>query len=403
MDEPHEGDKEMTAPHATSAPPADLSPSALMAQASAKTGLADWGDDHAFVDALNRLIDACAAPARLTPGGWQVLGRLLRRHLRNRLHLQAYQRAHPETRHRALGRPIVVTGLPRTGTTLTHQLLAQDRRHRFLPLWQALHPIPPDDADEKAALISQAHRWLDRFSAHAPDFAAVHPLAVHGAEECDRLLQNAIASQHLVDMVDAPAYADWFYHHRLDAVYADYARQLQILTPPGDYRRWVLKSPAHLAHLAELLAALPGAVIVHCHRDPAEAVASYASLMATVRRPNTDHLALPHVGEQALRHATAALTAGWHARQHLDGDRVFDLSYPALAGDPIGEMARLYHWLDAPLDDATAAAMRRWLAANPHQHAAHRYDPHDFNLPPHRVHAAVADYCHHFTDVLTGR
>lgn len=380
----------------------ELSPQALMARAVEQTGLDDWGEDQCFREPLRLLLEASTASGRLSRAGGQVLRSVVLRHLRNRLHLQAHLRRHAEAADRPLGAPIVVTGLPRTGTTLVHQLLAHDPRHRFLRLWEALHPIPPDDADEEAALVAAADRWLERFHAHAPDFRVLHPLTVAGPEECDRLLLNSFASHHLVDMFDAPAYDRWFYHQPLTGVYREYARQLRVLTHPGETRQWVVKSPTHLPHLDALLDAIPEAVVVHCHRDPVEAVASYASLIATVRRPNTTGLSPPALGDQALERCAAALTRGWHTRHHHAPEQVFDLSYPALAADPLGELRRLYAWLDTPLDRDTETAMRRWLADHPrHQHGIHHYHPHDFGLTADRIRAAFTDYAHHFAPLLT--
>lgn len=373
---------------------------ALMEEAADRAGLDDWGDELGFTEPLALLLDSCAASGRLTPDGWRVLRSVVVRHLRNRLHVQAYLRRRPEARERRLGRPVVVTGLPRTGTTLLHSLLAQDPGHRVLRLWEALHPVPPGETSEwdEAALVEQAQRWLERFYAHAPGFRVVHPLSPQGPEECDRLLQNAFVGQHLVDMFDVPAYARWFYHGALHREYAYYALQLRVLTRDRDSERsWLLKSPGHLPHLAELLEVLPDAVVLHCHRDPVEAVPSYASLVVTVRSPNTDEVSPLVVGEQAIERCAAAIARAWSVRERLGEHRVLDVSYPRLVADPVGTVHRIYEWLGTRLSDDTEAAMRRWLHDNPrHRHGVHRYDPQEFGLPAARVRSAFADYYQRF-------
>lgn len=390
----------------TAAAAGPLSPAALMAEAVEQAGL-DVGDDDVG-HTVRVLVDAAGAARRLTPAGWQVLHRLLVRHLRNRLQARDYHRRHPEAGQRPLGRPVVITGLPRTGTTLLHNLLALHPAHRPVRLWEALQPAPADEDDveaDEATRVARAERWVDRLHTHTPDFAAIHPLTARGPEECDRLLLNRVASLHLVDLVDADGYAQWFFDQPQHAAYADHAHQLRVLDHhrPTE-RRWLLKSPGHLAHLEALRLALPGAVVIHCHRDPLEAVASYASLIATIRRPLHQQVAPARVGDQALARCAAMLDRACRARGELEADAVLDVAYPAVTADPLGQARRVCDWLGAPVDADTDAAMRAWLAAHPRdQHGAHRYDPADFGLDRRRVHAAFADYYDHFAEQLASR
>lgn len=384
----------------------DLSVSSLMAEVAAFVGHDDWGD-QAFAEPLGLLIESCREAGQTSAVGWEVLRSVALRHLRNRLYVRSYLRRRPETAERPLGRPLVITGLPRTGTTLLHNLLAQDPRHRFLRLWEALHPVPPEEDDEldEAALVAKAEKWLERLYALAPDFRSVHPLEPRGPEECDRLLQNAFASQHFVDMFDAPEYSRWFYHSVLDREYAYYALQLRVLGVDHEAgRRWLLKSPGHIGHLDALLGALPDAQILHCHRDPVDAVPSYASLMLTVRTPNAESVSPAEIGEQALGRCVTALARGLERRGATDGPGCFvDVSYPALVADPVATVAGIYERLGSSLEPAAEAAMRRWLAEHPRdRHGTHRYDPQRFGLPAERVKDAFASYRQRYSSLLFG-
>jgi len=383
-----------------SAGAAPLAPSTLMAEAAAMTGHDDWGDPGVF-EALTLLIESCAATGTLNATGWRVLRSVALRHLRNRLYVQAHLERRPEAARRPLGSPVVITGLPRTATTLLHNLLSRDPRHRFLRLWEALHPVPPGEGHgpDEATLTRQAETWLERFYAMAPGFRAIHPLTARGPEECDALLQNAFASQHFDDMFDAPAYSRWFHHADLDREYAYYALQLRGLSAEreGEKRRWVLKSPGHLGHLDALLRALPDAVVIHCHRDPAQAVPSYASLILTARSAHSDEPCAAAIGEQALRRAATAVDRALRARAAAGEERFLDLSYPAFVADPLRTVARIYAWLGRPLDRPVEASMRRWLDDHPRErHGAHRYDPSHFDLPAERVRPAFAAYLERF-------
>lgn len=381
-----------------------LSPSALMAEAAELVGHDDWGDLW-FTEPLGLLIDSCRATGRTSPGGWGVLRSVALRHLRNRLYLRTYLHRRPDAAHRPLGSPLVITGLPRTGTTLLHNLLAQDPRHRFLRLWEALHPVPPEEDDDvdEASLVAKAERWVERLYSAAPGFRAVHPLTPRGPEECDRLLQNAFASQHFVDMFDAEAYSRWFFQSALTREYADYALQLRALTREGFGTRWLLKSPGHLGHLDSLFASLPGAIVLHCHRDPVEAVPSYASLIQTVRAPNSDEAPPREVGDQALDRCATALSRAREVRAAVDGRGFVDVSYPSLVADPLATVGAVYERLGLSFDASVEEGMRRWMADNPRtRHGVHRYDPEEFGLPAVRVGAAFADYRRRFDSLLAG-
>ena len=380
----------------TSTAPEQLSVPALLDEAAARSGVAEWGD-LSFTPALQLLIDSCRETADLNTTGWNVLHKAVLRHLRNRLYVQAYATAEPDRLARAaVTAPVVITGLPRTGTTLLHNLLALDPRHRVLRFWEALHPVPPDPArgTSEEALVATAERWLERLYALTPRFRAIHGATARGPEECDALFQNSFASQHFDDMFRAAAYSAWLNRAELVEEYAYYAFQLRVLTPDEDRaRRWVLKSPSHLGYLATLLATFPDAVVVHCHRDPSQAVASYASLVLAVRSPNSDAVTLSDVGRHALERSALAMARALKARDAARGSRFVDVPYSELVGDPLATVRRLYAALGEEVGDDVGAAMAAWVAGNPqHKHGRHRYTLEQFGLSAAEVAERFAAY-----------
>ncbi len=379
----------------TSAAPDQLSVPALLEEAAARSGLTEWGD-LSFTTTLQLLIDSCRETAALNATGRNVLHKAVLRHLRNRLYLRAYATAEPERVARAAVRaPVVITGLPRTGTTVLHNLLALDPRHRVLRFWEALHPLPPDPrrGTSEEALVAAAERWLERLYALTPRFRAIHGATARGPEECDALFQNSFASQHFDDMFRAVAYSAWLNHAELVDEYAYYAFQLRVLTRDEDsVRRWVLKSPSHLGYLATLRATFPDAVVVHCHRDPCQAVASYASLVVAVRTPNSDAVSLPDVGRHALERSALAMERALAARSATT-DGFVDVSYSELVADPLACVRRLYRAFGEELGEDVSAAMARWLADNPqHKHGRHRYTLDQFGLSAPEVADRFAGY-----------
>ncbi|MPZ65282.1 MAG: hypothetical protein GEU83_07090 [Pseudonocardiaceae bacterium] len=393
--------------HLMSAPTASIRD--VLESAGSRPGSGDWGD-LGFVPALELLLQSCRETAELTPAGCHVLDRIVRRHLRNRLALREHLRHSPMPVTPPLA-PIVIVGLPRTGTTVLHNLLAQDREHRTLRLWEALRPgaaAAADDPDRRH-LIDQAHSWLQRSYQVAPDLPAVHPLTAEGPEECDTLLQNSFASQHFDDMFNAERYSGWFATADLDGEYRYYATQLAVLAAPDPgTEQWVLKSPSHLGHLDALLEVLPGAVILWCHRDPRQAVASYASLIRSVRSPHTERFDPLLAGAQAVQRCSLAMRRAMATREPATretaaGGRFIDVSYDRLVRDPLGAVAGIYDRMGWSLRRNTRARMQRWLAGNPqHRFGEHRYGPAEFGLREEQLTEEFAGYLDRFA-ALVGR
>jgi hypothetical protein len=346
-------------------------------------------------------MDSCRRSATLNPLGVKVLEKVVVRHLVNGLRLSDHLARHPAISATLPDVAVVITGLPRTGTTLLHKLVALDPAFRVLRLWEALSPVPrdPNDPDSRSRCITAAESWLERYLELVPEMRTIHALSAEGPEECDTLLQNAFASQHLDDMFYAPDYSHWLYSADLAQEYAGHALQLRVLEDSDSdaERPWMLKSPSHLAHLGTVAGTYPTAVIVQCHRDPTEAVPSWASLVSAVRRPYTDELSPQVVGEQCLERSAVATGRALAVRDEVGDGRFVDVAYRSLVGDPVSVVAGIYERLGRPLSGEVEARMRAWVADNPqHKHGRHRYDPAGFGLDDARVRRALAPYVDRF-------
>ena len=383
--------------NAVSRVPALVDGDALMLEAAQQAGSDDFGD-RSFAHALQLLVTSPAQRGTLTELGWRVLRSTAVRHLRNRVTVLAHLRANPAIASTSLGRPIVITGLPRTGTTVLHELLALDSAHRPLRLWEALLPVPVASADEREARIEQASRWLERFYAAVPDFVRIHALRADGPEECDALLQNAFASQHFDDMFDAPAYSEWLATATLDDAYAFYALQLRILTA-ADQRpgTWVLKSPIHVAHLDALLHVLPGALVVHCHRDPRESVPSYASLITTLRSAYSERVDPREAGRQAVTRCAVAIDRAMRLRETVMSGQFSDVAYADIVQDPLAVVRSVYRAAGGAPHAELEGRMHEWLRRNPRgARGRHEYGADAFGIDSALLRRALGPYLERF-------
>lgn len=382
-------------------PTAEISIPGLMDKAVEIAGTDEWGD-LGFIANLELLVESCVDTAALNQLGQRVLRSVVVRHLANRLALQAHLAEHPDAISRDLGSPVIVTGVPRTGTTLLHHLLAVDPAHRVIRFWEALRPVPPDPAkrESRAQRIRQAEAWLEKLYEMVPSFRTIHGATPTGPEECDALLQNDFASHHFDDMFNASAYSDWLATASLRREYGSYARQLRVLTRPGSTLRWVLKSPSHLGHLDAVLAVCPQATIVVCHRQPREAVPSYASLLLNLRRTYSNRTSAAVIGRQALERCTVAIERALDVRRRHPG-RFVDVAYGRLANDPIATMRTLYGQLGRSLPARTETEMVRWLSDHPrHAHGVHRYGSGGFGISPEDISTRLGPYIEQFAPLL---
>ena len=375
------------------APAHDVSAESLMRVAAERAGSDDWGD-RSFAAPLALLVDSAYEHAALNTLGQRVLRSVVLRHLRNRLLVRAYVTANPGAgTGSGPQRPIIVTGLPRSGTTVLHELLALGTGARVLRLWEALTPVPPATDGERQTRIDNAAAWLDAFYASVPDFRRIHAISgPEGPEECDALLQNSFASQHFDDMFDAPDYSAWLATADLSLVYREYAQQLRLLSAEDPAGSWfVLKSPLHVGHLAALASVLPDAVFVICHRLPVETVSSYASLIATLRRAYSDTVSLQRVGEQALERCRVALSRALAVCDSGVLGTVIDVCHHDIVADPLSAALEVRAAAGRPVQPDEEARMREWVARNPRdRHGAHDHRLPDFGLDERRVRSAFA-------------
>jgi len=205
-------------------------------------------------------------------------------------------------------------------------------------------------------------------------------------------------------MFDAAEYSDWLAGARLTHEYEHYALQLRVLStssPPG--ATWALKSPSHLGHLDSLLHVLPTSTVVLCHRHPRQAVASYASLVETLRRAYSDDVMPADVGHQAMGRAAAAMQRALDVRRAAGDSGFVDVSYADLLRDPVRAVRAVYRHQGRVLDAGVEGRMRAWVLANPqHKHGAHHYDLERFGLSGDAIDGAFRFYLERFGALVAG-
>lgn len=379
-------------------PAINLSEASILAAAVRKTGLSDWGDES-FRTALQVLLASLEQDAHLNFFGRYLMRQTCVQLLVNRLRIQADLHHHPEILHVPIQRPIFILGMPRTGTTLLHNLLAQDPASRWLHLWELLSPSPPPNYHTRNTdpRIQSVEEFVRKYNALAPQLATAHHLNPIGPEECNPLFEHDFASLIFEIRANVTSYAKWMETRDMVPTYQYYRQQLQHLSwqYPGD--RWVLKAPAHLLYLEALLKVFPDACIVQTHRDPLKVLPSICSLNAIVRGVYSDRINPTMLGQYWSDRISGGLERAMQVRDRLPSSHFYDVYYHNLTQDPVGTVRQIYNHFGYDFKPQIEENIKTWLADNPqHKHGVHRYSLQQFGIDPEAVNDQFANYRNRF-------
>lgn len=337
----------------------------LVTRACERADLEDFGGDS-WREGLELLVDTCESAPGANPGGREFLYGQFVDAMWNRLRVVDYVKKHPEVRDERVDRPLVILGLPRTGTSLASYLLEHDASRRSLLTWEAEDSVPPSTPEtlrtDPRCVQKKAELDLLAEGLKAANIPMIHWDEADGPTEC-LFVQNQDFKAYLWEAyMPDDSYAEWLVHTDMTSAYEYQRTVLQILQSrtPGN---WSLKMPSHAVHVEALLATYPDARIVWAHRDPFKSTASFLRLnylSRAVLGADVDVI-VPNVLQQLKLHIDRPLAA----RRRIGDERFFDLHYADLMRDPVGVMRRLYDWAGDDLSTSTEDAIRHWLADHP--------------------------------------
>jgi sulfotransferase family protein len=370
----------------------------LIALACRRTGLTDFGETP-FQAPLRRLLRACHEDANLSVVGriatrWDVV-----RFLSNLLRLADEEKRAPEILAQPVARPIFISGLPRSGTTFLHSLLAEDPANLVPRVWQLIHPYAVrKSAPRRDLRARRVARQLRLFGLLAPDFRRMHPIDAASPQECSEITAHVFASLRFDTTYRIPSYRHWLDQTgHLDA-YRFHKRFLQHLQHQTAGGRWVLKCPDHVFALDAIRAVYPDARLVLVHRDPLAVLLSVARLTETLRRPFTRTIDKAEIGRQDSDRwlsATELMIAA--AQEPRFAEPIFHVQYLDLVADPVGVVAALYSHFGATLQPGAAARIGRLVEAKPNGgYGAHGSRLEEYGLDAALERERYARYMTHF-------
>jgi hypothetical protein len=378
----------------------DLRPDALMAAATDETGLDGFGPDD-FVERLDVLCWSLRHEAGLNNAGLLAQSMLLTGLLRNRLLVEQLITGHPEILAEPIVSPIIICGLPRTGTTHLHNLMSADPALRSLPYWESLEPVLADaeqptdgQADPR---IGRCDAALSFVNSAMPEFRRMHEMTTDHVHEEIQLLAVDFSSMLFETIAPMPTWRDHYLARDQRSSYAYLKKILQALQWLRGGTRWVLKSPQHLEQFPVLVDIFPDAVFVVTHRDPVSVTASMVTMLGYSARLGQDRVDTVRIGEYWADRLRRMLATCVTDRHLLPAERSIDVLFDRFMEDDLGMVRRIYELAGQPTTDRSREAMAAFMADHPRgRHGGVLYDLSQFGIDRDELRRSMAFYVDHF-------
>ena len=337
----------------------------LHAKAAAETGLADFGPDD-YRERLDVFLDAVRDIPGIHDAGIVNFHAQLLQWLKNRLLLADLLTRHPEIHDIELAPPVVIAGLPRTGTTHLHNLLGAAPTFRTIPYWESNEPFPlPSEAgiepDPRRTRMDVA---VEVMNIVMPHFALMHEMTTDHVHEEIQLLANDFSTMLFETLGYVPKWRDYYLSHDQTSHYEYLATQLKALQFLRGGRRWLLKSPQHLEQLPVLNSVFPGVIVVFTHRDPVPVVLSMLAMLTYSARMHCYPVPVDEIAATWLDRLELMLNALVRDRALVPPERSIDVRFNDFMADEKGVAEEIYDLAGEPLADDARTAIEGYLAAH---------------------------------------
>jgi hypothetical protein len=361
-------------------------------------GYHDFGDDG-YREGLGRLLEAIDSSEYTLQQRDRIRKTLVVSVLRSRLYSERGWKEHPESRQNPVPAPLVVCGLPRTGTTALQKLLSMDRRLQGLNGWLVTYPMPrPPRAKWRSFAEYRAVDAIHKAAMNpSVTVKAAHLRTADEVDEPLELISQSFISNFFPAIFRLPSYDAWFRTQSYRATYSRFADNLRLIGGTERDKPWLLQNPSNILALDDLIEQFPDCRILWTHRDPGDAIASLSSLLAMVRTSivGTD-VATADIAMREVALWSEAVTTAMASRERHPSN-FHDVDFGDLVADPIGVARAIYERFHMDIDKPTEAAMLGWIAANPQgKHGVHSYSREKFGLSEALIERKFGSYMEKF-------
>ncbi|MCK9504324.1 MAG: sulfotransferase [Porticoccaceae bacterium] len=376
----------------------------LLAAAQSVAGLDDFGDRY-FLKGLNVLVNGLEKEAQLNDMGVQINFGGIINLLVNRLRYVRDVKQHPEILAEKIVQPIVILGLPRTGTTKLQRILSADPQIQSMLYWRTINPapFPGEQPGNPVARIEAALAVEKMLAEQFPGWMARHPTEALEPDEELHLMQGSF--ECLISWLFArmPSYYNYISQCDQRPMYRHLHAQMQYLQwqdGGGRGRPWVMKTPVHTGSLDVLLETFPDAVLVHCHRDVQKILPSIASLIEQARRISSDHVDTKVLGDEMLDYWGASVDRYLEVRAQLPKDRIMDVQFEEVVGDVVDVIRRIYARAGRELSEEVVEKFKVKERSQPEHHwGKYSYSAADYGYTPEKIDQRFAKYRSQFITV----
>ena len=369
---------------------------ALVRGAELETGHTDWETEFTGspFEALQVLVSDLHDHANLSEHGARRMYRKLHETLCSRLNYIADLKRYPEIKDEKIENPIFILGMPRSGTTFLHNLLAADPANRAPRLFEMQSPAPKNPEPLARGLREQRCRESLAYQGLLDDdWLGVHPMGAERAEECPFIWELSLVSVNYPGFVNVPNYQNYLYAQNFTNLYREERTFLQYLQHREGRPRWVLKTPIHIRFLPQIVEVFPDAKFIHCHRDTTKIYPSIANMVAILHSkfgatpPASRAVASDYDG-------TWADALAFRAKPGM-AERFVDVNFVEFQADPLTTVDRIFRGLGMTIDPQGVRAMAAWLEEDRKRRASrshHQYSLADAGLTVADVDRMTGDY-----------
>lgn len=379
----------------------------LLDAARRRAGLDDFGDGW-FLEPMDRFIDAANREARLTPAGFAGQTEVIVKGLVSRLRMIDDIKRYPEILAEQVEVAGIILGLPRTGSTIFHRLLAAAPGMTAIGWYEAQNyaPFPGEAPGQPTERRAYAQRMIDGWLQAAPELASIHPLDPDAPDEEILILGQMFVSTMVEGMSFVPSFARWLDSYDQSRGHQDLRMILQYLQwqqPARRGRKWILKSPSNLPYTEVAAAAFPDALLIMTHRDPVEIVPSYVSMEAALYKlganiPDAD------VGAFWFARLVEWMRRFEGARARIGEDRFVDIDYRLVGREPREQALRVLARMGIAPDGELDAALSEFLSGNRReQRPLHDYSLERFGLDEAAIRREFAGYRARYIERANGQ
>jgi hypothetical protein len=381
--------------------PVTITANGVLDAARATTGLEDFGPQD-FRERLRLWVESINDETDLTELARGGVYADMVRFAVNRLRVEDILKRHPEILDIKIDRPIIVAGLPRSGTTYLQNFLSADDRLRSLPYWEALSPVPagPEEdgqlpGDPRYGRAAAAWAQMD---AMLPYIKMIHPFDADHISEDIELQAIDFSSYFLEWPVPNRIWAEHYWNTDQTGSYRYLKKIVQVLTWIRGPNRWLLKCPQHMEQLPAVNAVFPDATIVLNHRDPVASIQSAITSMGYSSRIRVKAVEPSKIADYWIGRYERLLARCVRDRDLIPNDRVEDVYFHELMANPMRIVGNIYAKAGLTLTAEVQAKMANFLDDNPRgKHGALDYNlRRDFGLEPAAIRARFAGYLERF-------